>query len=211
MKVKFYFNSFIAQVDRKLIIFSRLNEEDADYIIEKDRRRKIIEEHIKKNPEAKPIPESLEHSTLRKPKTVVIPPREKEQLRQEYLRFNRRQAKDKHQIELERSRTTGENSIEDKINEISKKLNNVVLKVNFNFDPLTLSFCDDNNQLINRANVDLGKLEVVIDEVYSHMHLIKFMGLKVESKKKLKVMGYLVKVNFFLIFFFRNLKELLTI
>lgn len=70
-----------------------------------------------------------------------------------------------------------------------------VAKVNFSFDPITVSTCDDANDLITRAKINLGKLEVLIDEVYSKMHLLKFMGLKIESKKSLVVLSALVDVR----------------
>ena len=81
------------------------------------------------------------------------------------------------------------------INEVAKKLKSVVAKVNFSFDPINISVCDDADELINRVNVEIGKLELIVDEVYRQMHMFKFMGLRVESKKSLTVLGSLIKVK----------------
>jgi membrane-associated HD superfamily phosphohydrolase len=153
-------------------LFSRLNEQDVQHLLKKDER------------------------AFNRTKTTMVNQAERNMVMEDYLHYVRGKALKTKEIELEQSRVkvANEKSVEDSLNELSEKLNNIVFKMNFNFDPVTLSFCDDQNQLINRVNLDVGKLEVLIDEVYSYMHLVKFMGLKIESKKKLKVMGTLVKV-----------------
>ena len=79
--------------------------------------------------------------------------------------------------------------------EIAKKLENFVVKVNLDLKSLSINVCDESNELINRASIDLGKLELLVDEVYSKMHLFKFMGVKVEAKKSIVVLAQLIHVR----------------
>ena len=70
-----------------------------------------------------------------------------------------------------------------------------MIKVNLDLKPISLSVCDESNELIKRVSVDLGKLELLVDEVYSKMHLFKFMGVKVEAKKSIVILADIVHVS----------------
>jgi hypothetical protein len=82
------------------------------------------------------------------------------QIQQEYLEWHDRKygqhaAEEK---ELAMSRAFQTNSAEDKLRQISKKLQNVVAKMELNFDPIKMKFLDDSGKLVSSVEVDIGKL-----------------------------------------------------
>lgn len=64
------------------------------------------------------------------------------------------------------------------------------------FDPVRMKFLDDSGKLVSSVEIDVGKLEVKVDEIYTKNHYLKFMGLNVQSKDSLVVLGMLVNVSF---------------
>lgn len=64
------------------------------------------------------------------------------------------------------------------------------------FDPVRMKFLDDSGKLVSSVEMDVGKLEVKVDEIYTKNHYLKFMGLNVQSKDSLVVLGMLVNVSF---------------
>jgi len=43
--------------------------------------------------------------------------------------------------------------------------------------------------------MDIGKLELKVDEIYTKNHFLKFMGMNVQSKDSLLVLGMMVNVS----------------
>lgn len=121
-------------------------------------------------------------------------PQESRRLQQEYLNWHRGKFS-KEDLELIKSKIESKESTEDKLRQVAKKLQNVILKVGIKLDPINFEFLDDSGKLVTGVEMDAGKLELKIDEIYTKSHYLKFMGLNVQTKDSIVILGMLVNVR----------------
>lgn len=100
---------------------------------------------------------------------------------------------------LTRSKTIFTESIEDKLRLVAQKLKNVVFKMSIKFDPISFQFLGDSGKPALTLEVEAGKLEVKIDDIYTKSHFVKFMGLNLQAKDQLVILGALVSVSAFVL------------
>lgn len=123
-------------------------------------------------------------------------PQDQKRMQQEYLNWHRGRFS-KQDLELIKSKIESKESTEDKLRQVAKKLQNVILKVGIQFDPVNFEFLDDSGKLVTSLEMDAGKLELKIDEIYTKSHYLKFMGLNVQTKDSIVILGMLLNVSGF--------------
>ena len=89
----------------------------------------------------------------------------------------------------------GPQTTEEIVNEVSKKLQKVVVKASVDIEPIYLGLCDRTNELVSLCSFDFGVLELLLDEVYTKRHMVGVLGMRVESKKQIKVLATLLEVK----------------
>ena len=127
-------------------------------------------------------------------------PEVNKRIQEEYLRWHRKKYEGVD-AQLVKSRMIEDATIENKLRKLSTQLQNIVLKVGVKFDPLVLQFLDDSGKTVSNVEMDVGKLEVKIDEIYTKSHYLKCMGLAVQSKDSLMILSLLVNVSSYCIEF----------
>lgn len=80
--------------------------------------------------------------------------------------------------------------------EVAKEiLKKVVLKMDFNLDPIQIAMADENGEFVSKVDFDFGNFEVLIDEIYQKRHFMRFLGVRLESMKTIKILHAIVKVS----------------
>lgn len=91
-------------------------------------------------------------------------------------------------------------NIDDTLELVKEVLKKVVLKVDFSLDPIEVAMADETGEFVSKAGFDFGNIEILIDELYSKRHFLKFLGIRLESRKTIKILHGLVKVRIFYFF-----------
>jgi len=86
--------------------------------------------------------------------------------------------------------------ISEKIEDIAQKLTKVVLKTKLQIEPIKICICNEANEIITIVGVDIGSLELLIDDIFTQTHFFKLMGLTIESRKRLYVLSTMTEVRF---------------
>ena len=91
-------------------------------------------------------------------------------------------------------------STREQLNIIAENLRKGVIKVDFSIDPVNIALTDHTDEIISCCDLDFGRLELLVDEIYTKRHLFKCLGVRVESRKSLRVLGSLIEVSGSVIF-----------
>ena len=83
----------------------------------------------------------------------------------------------------------------DPVEKLIKNLQRVVLKVDLDLQPFSITLCDDSLEEVSEVSLCLGKLRFILDDIYSSKHLFEFMGVKVASKRSSRVIKSIIEVS----------------
>ena len=88
-------------------------------------------------------------------------------------------------------------SLDDSLEILKEILKKLVIKMDFSLDPVEIAMSDTSGEFVSRAIFDFGNIEVLIDELYSKRHFLKFLGIRLESRKTIKILHGILKVSNF--------------
>jgi len=123
----------------------------------------------------------------------VIVARDK-RLQSEYLAWAKKRNQEKaeaNKVDIEEEEQFSGITI---ANKISDKLSKFIIKIKLNINTLRVSITDDNDEQISSISVYIGDVDLLMDEVYSQAHSLRLLGVTIESKKRLYILGMLVDV-----------------
>lgn len=97
-------------------------------------------------------------------------------------------------VMLKRSKYAQKEGFEETLQILMEVLKKVVLKMDFNLDPIEICMSDDSGEIVSRSAFEFGNILMLIDELYAKKHFFKFMGIRLESKKSVYILENILKV-----------------
>ena len=85
-------------------------------------------------------------------------------------------------------------SIQDRICKVQNRIKNFVVRLNVEIGKIDLLITDQKDEEFTTLEIDIGTLEILMDEVFNQKHFVKVLGLSVESRTHINVIGVIADV-----------------